>query len=80
MSKTKSITDLGQELQDENKSLKGLSKLANQYTKMEFGYSVKELHDIIQTYHIYMRKLKEREEAQQRNLQLNRARNGAPNQ
>ena len=37
MSKTKSITDLVQELQQENESLKGLEKLANQYCKQEFG-------------------------------------------
>lgn len=44
---SKSITELVQDLQKENDSLKRLSKLANQYTKMEFGYSVKELHEII---------------------------------
>ncbi len=47
MSKTKSITDLVTELQQENESLRSLSRLANQYTRQEFGYSVRELHEII---------------------------------
>ena len=61
MSKTKSITDLVQELQQENESLKGLKKLANQYCKQEFGYTVKELHNIIRKHEAYERKVKERE-------------------
>ena len=43
MSKTKSITDLVTDLQQENESLKNLSRLANQYTRQEFGFSVREL-------------------------------------
>ena len=65
MSKTKSITDLVQELQQENESLKGLEKLANQYCKQEFGYTVKELHNIIQKQEAYERRTKEREASQQ---------------
>ena len=65
MSKTKSITDLVQELQQENESLKGLEKLANQYCKQEFGYNVKELHNIIQKQEAYERQMKEREASQQ---------------
>ena len=48
MSKTKSITDLVTDLQQENESLKNLSRLANQYTRQEFGFSVRELHEIIE--------------------------------
>lgn len=65
MSKTKSITDLVQELQQENESLKGLEKLANQYCKQEFGHTVKELHDIVRKQEAYERKMKEREASQQ---------------
>lgn len=65
MSKTKSITELVQELQQENESLKGLEKIANQYCRQEFSHSVKEIHDIIRKYEIYERKRKEREAAQQ---------------
>ena len=65
MSKTKSITDLVQELQKENESLKGLEKLANQYCKQEFGHTVKELHDIVRKQEAYERKMKEREASQQ---------------
>lgn len=38
MSKNKSISDLITEIQQENESLKGLAKLANQYCRQEFGY------------------------------------------
>lgn len=65
MSKTKSITDLVQEVQQENESLKRLEKLANQYCKQEFGYTVKELHNIIQKQEAYERRMKERKSAQQ---------------
>lgn len=65
MSKTKSITDLVQELQRENESLKGLEKIANQYCKQEFGHTVKELHDIIRKQEAYERRMKEREASQQ---------------
>lgn len=47
MSKTKSITDLVTELQNENESLKGLKKGFNTMCKAEFGYSIDELHSII---------------------------------
>lgn len=53
MRKTKSITELVTELQKENESLQSLKKLFNQACKNEFGYSVKELHDIITKQAIY---------------------------
>ena len=65
MSKTKSITDLVQELQQENESLKRLEKLAQQFCKSEFGYTIKELHDIVRKQEAYERKMKEREASQQ---------------
>lgn len=54
-SKSKSITELVNDLQQENESLKRLEKIANQYTKLEFGYSVKELHQIIEKFSCYER-------------------------
>ena len=65
MSKTRSITDLVQELQQENESLKGLEKLANQYCKQEFGHTAKELHDIVRKQKAYERKMKEQAALQQ---------------
>lgn len=65
MSKTKSITDLVLELQQENESLKGLKKIAEQYCRQEFGYTVKELHNIIQKLEVYESRMKERQSAQQ---------------
>ncbi len=47
MSKSKSITDLVTQLQDENEQAKFFYKLFAQAVKHEFGYSVEELHDII---------------------------------
>ena len=65
MSKTKSITDLVQELQQENESLKGLKKLAQQYCKQEFGYTIEDLHNIIRKQEAYERKMRESEASQQ---------------
>ena len=65
MAKTKSITDLIMELQQENESLKGLAKIANQYCKQEFGYNVKELHDIVEKQRLYEQKKQERQANQQ---------------
>ena len=65
MSKTKSITDLVNELQQENESLKRLERLANQYTKMEFQSTVKELHDKLYRLEMYERKARERDAARQ---------------
>lgn len=48
MSKVKSITTLIEELQTENEQLKKLGKLFNKACMDEFGYSVKELHQIIE--------------------------------
>lgn len=61
MSKTKSITDYISELQRENESLKFLGKLATQYCKHEFGYTPKELHEIVKKHEFYQRKKMEKE-------------------
>lgn len=44
MSNSKSLTTLITELEEENRSLKRLEKIANQYVRSEFGCSTKELH------------------------------------
>ncbi len=68
MSKTRTTTDLIEsitELQNEVQALRRLSTLADKYTKMEFGYSVKELHEIIRKHENFMKKAKERETEKQ---------------
>lgn len=44
MSSKKSLTALIEELEEENRSLKKLDKLANQYVRSEFGCSISDLH------------------------------------
>ena len=56
MSRSKSIADLISDLQKENDSLKRLEKIANAYTKLEFGHTVKELHDMLFRLERYERK------------------------
>lgn len=74
MSKSKSISDLILEIQQENESLKKLEKLANQYCRQEFGYNVKELHQIIEKFQAYERKIQERTAAMQgQHLSLSRS-------
>lgn len=65
MSRSKSIADLISDLQKENDALKRLEKIANSYTKAEFGYSVKELHDMLFRLERYDRKAQEREALKQ---------------
>lgn len=73
-SKAKSISDLVNDLQKENEALKKLDKIANQYTKMEFGYSVKELHQIIEKLACYERKSSENQSSYQgQQLKINRS-------
>lgn len=47
MSKTKSISDLVIDLQNENESLKKLKKNFDKMLRDEFGYNTAELHAII---------------------------------
>lgn len=47
-SKTKTITQLVEELQSENERLKSLEKLFNKACKEEFGFDVKTLHSMIE--------------------------------
>lgn len=65
MSKAKTITELVTDLQAENESLKRLERLANSYTKQEFGYSIKELHLLLKKLEYYEKKAKERAAAKQ---------------
>lgn len=44
-SKTKSITELIEELQEENKRAESLTKLFNQAVKNEFGMDIKTIHE-----------------------------------
>lgn len=48
MSKTRSITDLVNELQKENESLTGLKKGFNTMCKAEFNLSIDQIHKIIE--------------------------------
>lgn len=66
MAKTKSISDLVTELQQENESLQSLKKLFNQACKNEFGYDVKTIHQLIEKQRLYEQKKDEKT-----NLQLN---------
>lgn len=50
MSKTKSISDLVISLQKENQRLQILGKYFNKVCKIEFGYSVEDLHKIVDEY------------------------------
>lgn len=65
MAKQKSISDLVMELQEQNEALKRLEKLAERYVKEEFGYSVKELHNLIRKQELFERKMQERESGRQ---------------
>lgn len=51
--KTKSISELVTELQQENESLQSLKKLFNQACKNEFGYDVKTIHQILEMQKLY---------------------------
>ena len=48
MAKAKSISALIEELQEENERLTSLYKSFNKMVQTEFGYGVKELHQIIE--------------------------------
>lgn len=45
--KAKSITEMITELQEENVRLQNLGKLFDRAVRDEFGYNIKELHDLI---------------------------------
>ena len=65
MSKTKSITDLVTQLQEENEQAKFYYKLFGQAVKHEFNYTVDELHEIILKYKAYESKYANREAQRQ---------------
>lgn len=47
MSKNKTISELVNELQKENEKLSNLKKLFDKACKLEFGFSVKEIHKLL---------------------------------
>ena len=55
--KAKSITEMITELQEENVRLQNLGKLFDRAVRDEFGYSIKELHDLIRKEQILEKKL-----------------------
>lgn len=68
MSKTRSISDLVSDLQKENESLQRLAKIANTFCQKEFGYDMKELHEIVRLYEKNERKRNTNEPSQQGQL------------
>lgn len=62
MNQKKSITTLVTELQEENEKLQFLSKLFNNACRHEFGYDVKEIHQLIEKLHIYEHRAKQYEQ------------------
>ena len=71
MSKTKSITDLVTQLQEENEQAKFFYKLFGQAVKREFNYSVDELHEIILKYKAYESKYGNRDAQRQGQQSVN---------
>lgn len=61
MSKQKSITDIVSDLQRDNERLKGLEKLFERGVKEEFGYTVKQLHEIVKRQEYYEQRKAERQ-------------------
>ena len=61
MSKTKSITDQILQLQKENERLVFLNSLFEKAVKKEFGYSIKELHQLILKQEAYERRRAEKQ-------------------
>lgn len=47
MSKSNKLSDLVEELQEENEKLQSLKKLFDQACKKEFGYNVAKIHQMI---------------------------------
>ena len=56
-SKTKSISELVTELQQENERLQSLKKLFNQACKNEFGYDVKTIHQLLEKQKLYEQRM-----------------------
>lgn len=58
---TKSIKDMLVELEKNSEDAKFILKLAEQYVKHEFGYTTKEVHQIIERQKLYESKKRERQ-------------------
>lgn len=59
--KTKSISELVTDLQQENESLQSLKKLFNQACKNEFGYDVKSIHQMLEKQTLYEQRRAEKQ-------------------
>lgn len=68
--KTKSISELVTELQQENESLQSLKKLFNQACKNEFGYDIKTIHQMLEKQKLYEQRMAEKQ-SQQSTISLN---------
>lgn len=64
MAKTQSIGDAILEIQNENARLKSLEKLFEKAVKEEFGYSIKQLHEIVKRQEYYEQRKAERQQGQ----------------
>ena len=64
-SKTKSISDLAIELQQENENLQSIKKqymrIVNQVCKEEFGYDAKTVHELLDKQKMYEQRKAERQ-------------------
>ncbi len=76
MGKTKSITELVTDLQQDNDRLAFLDKLFNQACKHEFDMTVKELHEALYKLAVCEKKLADRQ--QQRAMQSAGQQNNTP--
>jgi hypothetical protein len=60
-SKTKSISAIVTDLQQENESLQSLKKLFNQACKSEFGFDVKTIHQLLEKQRILEQRATEKQ-------------------
>ncbi len=61
MAKTKSISDLVTDLQEENERLHFLEKLFHQACKKEFGYDIKTIHQMLEKQRLYDQRMAEKQ-------------------
>lgn len=75
MSRTKSISDLVTDLQRENDSLQSIKRSVNALLKKEFGYSLDELHHIVDSHEAYEARKAEKKARQNNGQQQYQASN-----
>lgn len=61
MKKKQNITEIVTELQSENERLKELKKLFERAVKDEFGYTIKQLHELVKRQEYYDQRRAERQ-------------------